>query len=485
MNFSNRVTRERGGFLDLPLGLRGESYAVYSDPDPKPSSAGCLVSSQPSIPHARLRTSVRPECIQSAFIGTATAKLRVIRKHRKETVSEIFDRDFVNAFCRDTHVALLPTGRGVLNGLTFGLKDIYDIAGYRTGFGNPDWLATHERATHTSSVATALLNSGATLVGKTHTEEIAFSLTGENAHYGTPTNVAAPGRVPGGSSSGSAAAVAAGLVDFAIGSDTGGSVRGPASFCGVYGIRTSHGRISMDGACPLAPSFDTCGWFAQRASIMAQVGCVLFGHRAEMREPVRAGQLLIARDAFAYVDSELTTALQPAVERVESLLGNAELVDISREGLSAWYEMFRTIQYEEVWKSHGEWITRTNPKFGPHMSARMEAVKANDRATVAPMRAKRAEISDRLNTMLANNVILLMPTISGVAPLLNASPKDTVTFRDRALALLSVAGLGGLPQLNLPFGTVNGLPVGLSMLAARGNDEMLLTIAETLEQLGG
>ncbi|MEP6780491.1 MAG: amidase, partial [Gemmatimonadaceae bacterium] len=383
-------------------------------------------------------------------------------------MSEIFDRDFVNAFCRDTHVALPPTGRGVLNGLTFGLKDIYDIAGHRTGFGNPDWLATHEPATRTSSVATKLLNSGATLVGKTHTEEIAFSLTGENAHYGTPINVAAPGRVPGGSSSGSAAAVAADLVDFAIGSDTGGSVRGPASFCGIYGIRSTHGRISMEGACPLAPGFDTCGWFAQHASIMTRVGNVLLGNHAAMHEPTRPGQLLIARDAFGYVDADVATALKPAVERVESLLGVARSIDVSREGLAAWYDVFRTLQYDEIWQAHGEWITRTNPKFGPQMITRIDAVKGNDHSKVAPMQAKRAEIRDRLNTMLANNVVLLMPTISGVAPLLNASPKETVTFRERALALLCVAGLGGLPQLNLPFGTLNGLPVGLSMIAARG-----------------
>ncbi|MEP6764669.1 MAG: amidase [Gemmatimonadaceae bacterium] len=399
-------------------------------------------------------------------------------------MTSIFDRDAVNAFCRHTHVALPPTANGLLDGLTFGLKDIYDIAGHRTGFGNPDWLTSHEPATHSSSVLTRLLHAGAELVGRTHTEEMAFSLTGENAHYGTPTNFAAPNRVPGGSSSGSAAAVAASLVDFAIGSDTGGSVRGPASFCGIYGIRTTHGRIALDGTCALAPSFDTCGWFARRASVMSLVGSVLFNGRPQSHQTSSPGELLISHDAFAYIDAEVAAALQPGVRRVQSLLGSARSIEVSREGFGAWYDVFRVLQYDEIWKAHGEWITRTHPTFGPQMITRFEAVKANDQTQVAPMKVVRADIAERLNKLLADNAVLLMPTISGVAPLRGASPKDTVTFRERALALLCVAGLGGLPQLNLPFNTLDELPIGLSIVAARGNDEMLLAIAEELEQIG-
>jgi len=183
----------------------------------------------------------------------------------------ILPRDTVGAFCRHTHVALPGAPTGPLAGLTFGLKDLFDVAGHRTGFGSPDWLATQPPAHAHAAVLTALLTAGASLSGRTHTEEMAFSLTGENAHYGTPVNPAAPGRVPGGSSSGSASAVAAGLVDVAIGSDTGGSVRAPASYCGVYGIRPTHGAVSLAGACPLAPSFDTAGWFARDAARLARV----------------------------------------------------------------------------------------------------------------------------------------------------------------------------------------------------------------------
>src|SRR5688572_8418558 len=190
-------------------------------------------------------------------------------------MASILDRDNIQAFCRHTHVEMQGAGSGPLAGLTFAAKDIYDVAGAKTGFGCPDWLRTHEPAARTAPAVQRLLDAGAHLVGKTHTEEMAWSLTGENAHYGTPVNVNAPGRVPGGSSSGSAAAVAAGVVDFAIGSDTGGSVRLPASYCGILGMRPTHGRISLEGVCPLAPSFDTCGWFARDAGVFERVGRVL------------------------------------------------------------------------------------------------------------------------------------------------------------------------------------------------------------------
>ena len=162
--------------------------------------------------------------------------------------------DPLHAFTRHTHVALDGSGVGPLAGLTMAVKDVYEIAGHRTGNGNPVWLETHPAAEQTASSVQRLLDAGARMVGKTHTDELAYSLNGENRHYGTPTNAKAPGRIPGGSSSGSAAAVSGGLVDFALGTDCGGSVRLPSSYCGIYGIRTSHGLIPADGIIPLAAS---------------------------------------------------------------------------------------------------------------------------------------------------------------------------------------------------------------------------------------
>ncbi len=391
------------------------------------------------------------------------------------TRDSILERDHLGAFCKHTHVYRTGADSGPLRGLSFGLKDIFDVSGHRTGFGNPDWLATHAEASSTATVARQLLEAGATLAGKTHTEEMAFSLTGENAHYGTPLNPAAPHRVPGGSSSGSAAAVAGRLVDFAIGSDTGGSVRAPASFCGIYGIRPTHGRISLDGACPLAPIFDTCGWFARDASLLAQIGDVLLGGVA-----ASPGRVLLAQDAFALALPEAGEALAPAIARVTALLGVAEPVTVSAEGLPGWFDVFRVLQYDDIWTTHRAWVTRVRPKFGPQIGPRFDAVAQVQPHEVTLMRERRAEIVARLDHTLADNAVLLLPTVPDIAPLLRLPPTETVAFRERALAMLCIAGLGGLPQVSLPFGTVNGCPIGLSMIAARGNDEMLLEIAVRL-----
>jgi amidase len=368
---------------------------------------------------------------------------------------------------------------GPLAGLTFGLKDIFDVAGHKTGFGSPDWLRTHDAAKTHSRVAKKLLDAGATLAGKTHTEEMAFSLTGENFHYGTPVNVRAPDRVPGGSSSGSAAAVAGGLVDFAIGSDTGGSVRGPASFCGIYGIRPTHGRISLEGVCPLAPGFDTCGWFARDAALLARVGDVLLGGGA-VAKVAAPGRVLLAQDAFALAMPEAQNALQSALERVNKVLGKAEPVTVSSEGLNDWFEVFRVIQFAEIWDTHREWVTRVKPNFGIAIGKRFEAVAKVTSAEVAQMKPRREDIAERLDKLLAGNAVMLLPSVPDVAPLKNCPHEQTTAFRERAMGMLCISGIGRLPQVSLPLATLNGCPLGLSMVAARGNDEMLLALAKQI-----
>jgi amidase len=387
----------------------------------------------------------------------------------------ILDKDTLGAFCRHTHVELQGVPSGPLAGLTFGLKDIFDVAGHKTGFGSPDWLRTHDAAKVHSHVAKKLLDAGASLAGKTHTEEMAFSLTGENAHYGTPINVAAPDRVPGGSSSGSAAAVAGKLVDFAIGSDTGGSVRGPASFCGIYGIRPTHGRISLEGVCPLAPGFDTCGWFTRDAALLARVGEVLLGGKV-----ASPGRVLLAQDAFALAMPDAQHALQPALECATKVLGKAEAVTVSSEGLNEWFDVFRILQFAEIWDTHREWVTRVKPKFGIAIGKRFEAVAKVTPAEVAQMKPRREEIAAQLDKLLANNAIMLLPSVPDIAPLKNCPHEQTTAFRERAMGMLCISGIGRLPQVSLPLATLNGCPLGLSLVAARGNDEMLLAVAKQI-----
>ena len=241
--------------------------------------------------------------------------------------------DPFNAFCKDSDAFLQGAANGPLSGLTFAAKDIFDVAGHVTGGGNPDWKATHEAAKATAWVVRALVDAGATMVGKTITDELTRGILGENAHYGTPTNPRAPGRVPGGSSSGSAAAVAGELVDFALGSDTGGSVRVPASFCGLYGLRPTHGRIPLDGILLQAPSYDTIGWFARDPDTFARVGAVLL--QAEITD-TRPRRVVIAEDAFEVADKAVTDALRPVAELVAALSGESTTQRLTPAGLADW-----------------------------------------------------------------------------------------------------------------------------------------------------
>ena len=382
------------------------------------------------------------------------------------------------AFCRDTHVALRGATTGPLAGLRFAAKDIFDIEGHRTGFGNPTWLETHGPAGATASAVQGLLDAGADLAGKTLTDELAYSLTGENLHYGTPLNPAAPDRVPGGSSSGSASAVAAGLVDFALGTDCGGSVRLPASYCGILGIRPTLGRIPMDGIAPFSATFDVIGWFARDAGRLASVGRILLG---ETEGPEAPRRLVVADDAFELVDAKVRAALQPAVERASERVGATRHVKVSPTSLPDWFGNFRVIQASEIWANHGEWITAAKPAFGRGIRERMDWASRVKPDEVRRARERHAEIRARLDDLLAEDEVACLPSSPRVAPLRNTPTDDLeVRFRHQAMCLLCISGLGGLPQVSLPLATLEGLPLGLSFIARRGRDAMLLSLAATL-----
>jgi amidase len=325
-------------------------------------------------------------------------------------------------------------------------------------------------------VVQVLLDAGAELVGKTHTDELTYSLNGENAHYGTPVNVNAPGRIPGGSSSGSASAVAGGLVDFALGSDTGGSVRAPASFCGIYGMRPTHGSVSLVGARPLAASFDTCGWFARDPALLEKVGMVLLGSSAASQP----GKLLKAEDAFGIAGSVVGGALQPALERIESQFGKVQTVTVSEQSLAQWFQIFRVLQGAEAWAEHGEWITRVKPKLGPGVKERIAWAATIPADEIDAAKKKREHIKHHMNKLLDDNAVLVLPTLPDIAPRLNTPPAELDDFRSHAMSLLCIAGLARLPQLSLPLGRVNDCPVGISLVAGRGGDTMLLALARTL-----
>jgi amidase len=363
------------------------------------------------------------------------------------------------------------------------VKDIYDIAGERTGGGSPDWLADGVPAKRNAAAIGRLLAAGADIIGKTVCDEFFFSLTGANAHYGTPVNVRAPGRLPGGSSSGSAAAVAAGACDIALGSDTGGSVRVPGAFCGIYGLRPTHGRVDMSGAMAMAPTFDTVGWFAHSAGLLRKVGPVLLEPLGAQTAPL--SHLLVLRDAFEQADAPLTGALREFLERASSELPPQEDAIIAPDGFDAWRNCFRTIQGREIWTIYGKWVEAHNPRLGPGIRERMAyAATISESAADAAREmfsAARAEIRARIQP----GTIAALPSAPCIAPKIDAPPEELDAFRSRAMALTSIAGIGGLPQITIPIGTLDGRPIGLSLIGWAGADESLLDLAVALSPYCG
>ena len=385
--------------------------------------------------------------------------------------------DPLGAFCRVNHASAKGAGSGPLSGRTFAVKDAFHVAGARTGFGQPDWLRTHEAPRENATAVSALLAAGADMVAKTHCDELCYSLTGENVHYGTPVNTNAPGRVPGGSSNGSAAAVAGNLVDFALGTDCGGSVRIPASYCGIIGLRPTHGRVSDAGVLPFGPSFDVVGWFARDIDLFATVGDVLLGSDTAAA-PAR---LIIADDTWEEVERPVADALKPAAARVEKTLGRPHHLRVSPEGLNEWFEVFRTLQGAEIWATLGAWISATNPSFGPGIKERFAYAATITTHQVDAANKRRRQIRAHVGEILGADGVICLPSSPRVAPL-RGTPAYTVEieYRNQAQRILCIAGLCGLPQISLPMATLDGLPLGLSLIGARGSDRALIALARRI-----
>jgi len=371
---------------------------------------------------------------------------------------------------------------GPLAALSAVIKDMYDIAGSRTGGGSPDWLAAQKPANKNASAVAKVLAAGATITGKTICDEFFYSVSGVNAHYGTPPNVRAPGRIPGGSSSGSAAACGANACDFALGSDTGGSIRVPASFNGVYGLRPTHGRVDLTGAMAMAPSFDVAGWLANGPGVLRRVGMVLLQGTAVKG---RATQLLIANDAFAQADAEVAALCREFLTRGSAILPARVDGTIAAAGFDVWREAFRVVQAKEVWETFGAFITKAKPKLGPGIKERMDfAASVTDEQTNRS-RETLTDARSHIRATLQPGTIMALPTAPSIAPLLTATGETLELFRVRTMRLTCIAGLAGLPQINIPVGTVAGCPAGLSFVGWPGGDEVLLDLACQIAPLCG
>ncbi|MBN3787357.1 amidase [Burkholderia sp. Ac-20353] len=376
-----------------------------------------------------------------------------------------------------------PTGGGPLQGLRIAVKDVIDIAGHVSGAGNPDFARDARPAETHAGVVTRLLDSGSVIAGKTLCDELAFSLMGRNIHYGTPLNTQAPDRLPGGSSSGSAAVVAAGLVDAALGTDTSGSVRVPASYCGLFGMRPTWGGIDTSGIVPLARSFDTVGWFARDPEVLMRLGKVLLP-LALQRTHVGNGRhrLLIARDAFDLLPPDIAASLTPAVEMVRSVFVDQAETRLAEEGLDAWADMYRVAQAREVWDAHGQWYLEAKPSIDPEIEARLQACQKIANQWSRHDESNLSAARRRIATSISNTTFLCVPSTPGIAPLRTARDEELVLERARILALTCIASLGGLPQVSLPLARHAGCPIGISLIGPRGSDLDLLALAACVHE---
>ena len=406
-------------------------------------------------------------------------------------MQDSFFQNSLGAFVPGGVFSLKESDTGPLAGLTFAAKDLYDVEGHVTTAGNPYFGEARGPAKAHAKTVAQLLAAGAELIGKTTTDEFAFGINGMNHHFGVPTNPEAPGRVTGGSSGGSAAAVAGGLADFALGTDTGGSVRIPASYCGLFGIRPSHGRVAAEGIWPLAPSLDTYGWFARDAGLMARVGAVLLDREAGASGQV--SRLLIAEDAFDLLEAETQKTLEPWVKRLADWIGKADRFKLAGPAgdLEVMRDVYRRVQGYEAWIANGPWVGENFDKIGPDVAERFRLASKVTEAEYAEATALRQTHAAWLEKELAGEAFVCLPPALGPAPLVSQPLDSLDDWRLKTLRLSAVSPLARTPQISLPLASREGAPVGLGLMGAYGTDESLLAFsgrftkeAEPGDQLG-
>ncbi|MCS6553679.1 AtzH-like domain-containing protein [Curtobacterium flaccumfaciens] len=365
-----------------------------------------------------------------------------------------------------------PTASGPLDGLSVAVKDLYAVPGQPVGGGNPTYLREAPVETAPAAAVAALLAAGASIRGIARTDEFAYNLTGRNAHHGTPPNSAAPTRLPGGSSSGSASAVGLGTAEIGIGTDTAGSVRVPASYQGLWGLRTTHGTVSRDGLLPLAPSFDTVGWLTRSP------GVLLAALDATVPPPAPAGTpdatvLVVPEELVALVEPAVARSFTAFVETLDEPVATVRLRDLGIPDPAALQEQMRLVQAAEALAAHGPWIDAHPGALSPVVGDRFRAARANDPDATADAVARLDEVRTTIRRALVGRT-LLFPTVPGPAPLLDADTAALERTRTATTAMTALASVGGLPAVSAPALTVDGAPVGACLVGGSATDRALV-----------
>ncbi|XP_068469816.1 outer envelope protein 64, mitochondrial-like isoform X2 [Phaseolus vulgaris] len=434
------------------------------------------------------------------IIGVGVAGIVVLVETRRRTRRNKTHKQDFGAFVERFEILPFPqlppsAAKQSLSALTFAINETFDVKDYVTGFGNPTWKSTHKKAEKTALVVTALLKSGATCVGKTVVDEFSFGISGENKYYGTPTNPRMPSCAPGGSSCGSAVAVAAGLVDFAVGTDTIGCVRIPAAFCGIFGFRPSHGAVSTIGVLPNAQSLDTIGWFACDPSILHRVGHVLL--QLSSVETKRSRRIIFADDLFqlstiptqrtihvigkaienmsGYQDPKHLNLCQYIDSKVPSLRLHEQSTHRQNETsiLKTLSSVMLSLQGYEFKTNYEEWVKSLKFKLGrvsDHVIAAISTVYDNIKA----LYKVRTEMRGAFQSLLKDDGILVIPTVADSQLKLNTTKGFSSEFHDRTFALSSIASVSGCCQVTIPLGYHDGCCVSVSFISFHGADKFLL-----------
>ncbi len=382
---------------------------------------------------------------------------------------------------------LAPVRSGPLDGLRFTVKDNIDIAGHRTSFGSPAWRDAHPAPVHNALCVDQLLAAGAHCVGKTVADEFTYSLDGESQFFGTPRNAKAPDRVPGGSSSGSAASVANGLAEFSIGTDSGGSVRVPASLCGVWGMRPSLHRISEAGVLPFMPSVSTVGVLAERFTYLDAVTRILLRSGSKPAAPLQ--RLLVLTDALEIADTSVSQAVNATLDRLAQQAGItlepirfSELTGTDLPLSACNLEALRDLQTAEFQSTVDNWIETEKPELSFTFSMAYGNVKSFDRIAALDSLVRSERLFEAINAALPEGTVTCFPTTPVIAPLKGSlNTLDAVTaFYDPTMTITAFSGVGRLPEISAPLLTVDGCPVGLSFAAGHYRDEFLLAAVKGL-----